>query len=117
MNLVDKITKKQIRTDLPEFRVGDTVRVDVWIKEGKKESPYYGMIIPHMIDPVCWDEKKLEMTQSRDQWLVSNTIKYWGTTIGNFEVHLTRTSFKFRFDIERLVEFFEPEFKEKIILN
>ena len=24
MNLVEKITKKQIRTDLPEFRVGDT---------------------------------------------------------------------------------------------
>ena len=37
MNLVDKITKKQIRTDIPEFRVGDTVRVDVKIKEGKRE--------------------------------------------------------------------------------
>ncbi len=37
MNLVDKINKKQVRTDIPEFRVGDTVRVDVWIKEGKKE--------------------------------------------------------------------------------
>lgn len=33
MNLVDKITKKQIRTDLPEFRVGDTVRVDLKIDE------------------------------------------------------------------------------------
>ena len=33
MNKVDLITKKQIRTDLPEFRVGDTVRVDVKIKE------------------------------------------------------------------------------------
>ena len=33
MNLVDKITKKQIRTDLPEFRVGDTVRVDLKITE------------------------------------------------------------------------------------
>ena len=33
MNLVDKITKKQIRTDLPEFRVGDTVRVDIKIDE------------------------------------------------------------------------------------
>ena len=33
MNLVDKITKKQIRTDLPEFRVGDTVRVDLKIEE------------------------------------------------------------------------------------
>lgn len=39
MNLVENITKKQIRTDLPEFRVGDTVRVDVKIKEksGSKE--------------------------------------------------------------------------------
>ena len=37
MNLVDKITKKQIRTDLPEFRVGDTVKVDVKIVEGKRE--------------------------------------------------------------------------------
>ena len=37
MNLVEKITKKQIRTDLPEFRVGDTVRVDVKIIEGKRE--------------------------------------------------------------------------------
>ncbi len=33
MNLVDKITKKQIRTDLPEFRVGNTVRVDLKIDE------------------------------------------------------------------------------------
>ena len=33
MNLVDKITKSQIRTDIPEFRVGDTVKVNVKIKE------------------------------------------------------------------------------------
>lgn len=37
MNLVDKITKNQIRTDLPEFRVGDTVRVDLKVVEGKRE--------------------------------------------------------------------------------
>ena len=37
MNKVDMITKNQIRTDLPEFRVGDTVRVDVKIIEGKRE--------------------------------------------------------------------------------
>ncbi len=36
-NLIDKINKRQIRTDLPEFRVGDIVKVDVWVKEGKKE--------------------------------------------------------------------------------
>lgn len=42
MNLIDKITKKQIRTDLPEFRVGDTIRVDLKIDEvdsaGKKKT-------------------------------------------------------------------------------
>jgi len=37
VNLVEKITKSQIRTDIPEFRVGDTVRVDVKIIEGKRE--------------------------------------------------------------------------------
>lgn len=37
MNLVDKITKEQMRTDIPEFRVGDTVVVGYHIKEGNKE--------------------------------------------------------------------------------
>ena len=37
MNLIDKINKKQINPNVPEFRVGDTVRVDVKIVEGKRE--------------------------------------------------------------------------------
>ena len=37
MNLIDKINKKQINPNIPEFQVGDTVRVDVKIKEGKRE--------------------------------------------------------------------------------
>lgn len=37
MNLVEKITLSQIRTDIPEFRVGDTVKVNVKIIEGKRE--------------------------------------------------------------------------------
>ena len=37
MNLIDKITQKQMRTDLPEFRVGDNVIVNVKIVEGKRE--------------------------------------------------------------------------------
>lgn len=46
-NLVDKIEKKHIRKDIPEFRVGDTVRVDVWVKEGKKEriQAFEGLVI------------------------------------------------------------------------
>ena len=46
-NLVDKIAEKHIRKDVPEFRVGDTVRVDVWVKEGKKEKiqSFEGLVI------------------------------------------------------------------------
>ena len=46
-NLVDKIAEKHIRKDVPEFRVGDTVRVDVWVKEGKKEriQSFEGLVI------------------------------------------------------------------------
>ena len=36
-NVIDKITKKQMNPNVPEFRVGDTVRVDVKIVEGKRE--------------------------------------------------------------------------------
>ncbi len=46
-NIIDKINKKQVRTDIPEFRVGDTVRVDVWVKEGKKEriQAFEGLVV------------------------------------------------------------------------
>jgi len=36
LGLVDQITKNQIRTDIPAFRSGDTVKVNVRIKEGEK---------------------------------------------------------------------------------
>jgi len=37
VNVIDKITKEQLNPNVPEFRVGDTVRVDVKIIEGKRE--------------------------------------------------------------------------------
>lgn len=47
MNLIEKITQKQLRTDIPEFRVGDTVKVDVRIVEGKREriQAFEGIVI------------------------------------------------------------------------
>ena len=46
-NLVDKINEKHIRKDIPEFRVGDTVRVDVKIIEGNKEriQAFEGIVV------------------------------------------------------------------------
>ena len=36
LDLVDKITKSQLRNDIPEFEPGDTLRVHVRIREGEK---------------------------------------------------------------------------------
>lgn len=46
MNLVDKITEKQIKKDVPEIRVGYTVKVNVKIVEGNKEriQAYEGVV-------------------------------------------------------------------------
>ena len=46
LNLIDKITKSQIRTDIPEFRVGDTIKVNYRIIEGKNEriQAYQGIV-------------------------------------------------------------------------
>ncbi len=47
MNKLEMVTKNQIRTDLPEFRVGDTVKVNYKIIEGNKErvQAYEGIVI------------------------------------------------------------------------
>lgn len=35
--LIEEVTKEQLRTDLPAFRAGDTVRVHVKVVEGTRE--------------------------------------------------------------------------------
>ena len=36
LQLVEQITKKQLRNDIPQFKAGDTLKVFVKIKEGEK---------------------------------------------------------------------------------
>ena len=47
LNLVEKITKSQLRTDVPDFKSGDTVKVNVRIKEGQKTriQAYEGVVV------------------------------------------------------------------------
>lgn len=47
MNVIDKINAKQINPNVPEFRVGDTVKVDVKIVEGKRSriQTYEGIVV------------------------------------------------------------------------
>lgn len=47
MNLVDQVEKNYMNRDIPEFRPGDTVRVNVKIQEGNKIriQPFEGVVI------------------------------------------------------------------------
>ncbi|MBY8910843.1 50S ribosomal protein L19, partial [Salinicoccus roseus] len=45
--LINELTKEQLKTDLPEFKAGDTVRVHVRIVEGSREriQVFEGVVI------------------------------------------------------------------------
>ena len=47
MDIIQMVTKEQLRTDIPEYRVGDTVKVHYKIKEGAKEriQAFQGIVI------------------------------------------------------------------------
>ncbi len=51
--IIEKLLAKNLRTDLPEFRPGDTVRVHVKIKEGDKErlQAFEGVVISRTRGP------------------------------------------------------------------
>ena len=46
-SVIQKIEDRALRTDLPVFRVGDTVRLQVRVVEGEKEriQPFEGLVI------------------------------------------------------------------------
>ena len=47
MNVIDKLDAREMRDDLPELGIGDTVKVHVKVREGDKERVqiFEGMII------------------------------------------------------------------------
>ena len=47
MDLIREVTQDYLRTDLPDFRAGDTVKVHVRLKEGEKEriQVFEGLVI------------------------------------------------------------------------
>ena len=47
LSLVEKITREQLHTDIPAFKVGDTVKVHVRIKKGAKTriQMYEGVVV------------------------------------------------------------------------
>lgn len=51
-------------------------------------------------DSPVWDKQHITYTKpSLATWNESNTVKYYGITIGEFQVHNNRDNFKFRFNM------------------
>ncbi len=61
---------------------------------------------------VLWEKEGFSFTKpSVDLWNESNTVKYRGVSIGEFQVHRNRSCYKFRFNLEN----FESLIKNNII--
>jgi large subunit ribosomal protein L19 len=46
-NIIDELNKEQLKTDIPDFRPGDTIEVQVRVREGTRErlQAFEGVVI------------------------------------------------------------------------
>lgn len=50
-----------------------------------------------------WQKSLFSFTKEKlEEWNESNTVKYKGISIGEFQVHKARDCYKFRFNLENL---------------
>lgn len=63
------------------------------------------LLLRKAVSPV-WDNNKFSFTQSLENWNESNTLKYCGISMGEFQVHRNRNCFKFRFNMKGVLELF-----------
>lgn len=54
-----------------------------------------------------FEQKNFTFTKDLSTWNESNTVKYYGVTIGEFQVHKNRGSLKFRFHMKNLLDLLE----------
>ena len=76
----------------------------LWIYQ-EKDDYKYKAINKDDVKEFVWERDKFAFTKSTiDEWNESNTVKYDGTTIGEFQVHANRNCFKFRFNMKNLID-------------
>lgn len=73
---------------------------------GSYANPLGNYLFLKKEQPPVWDSDKFSFTQTLDSWKESNTLKYCGVSIGEFQVHRNRNCFKFRFNIDGIVRLF-----------
>lgn len=77
----------------------------VYCKNDKFEYKILDMDFAKNID---WDYSKISFTkQTIEEWNESNTLKYDGISIGEFQVHRNRDCYKFRFNFPNFIKVVE----------
>ena len=75
----------------------------LWIYK-EKEKYDFKAISQNDIKAFQWQKEKFTFTKTDiSLWNESNTVKYDGLTIGEFQVHNHRSCFKFRFHLANLL--------------
>ena len=83
MNIIDKINEKQINPNIPEFRVGDTVRVDVKIIEGKREriQAFEGVVVARRGSSETFTVRKISSGVGVERTFPIHSPKVAGITV------------------------------------
>lgn len=79
----------------------------LWIY--KHDSEYdYRIFNKEFASNMKWEKELFSFTkQTLEEWNESNTLKYDGISIGEFQVHKARDCYKFRFNLENLIRVVE----------
>lgn len=78
----------------------------LWIR--KTKGKYEFKIFPKGFGAnFKWNSKEISFTKDLSTWNESNTIKYGGKSLGEFQVQKHRHCFKFRFDFENMIKIVE----------
>ena len=76
----------------------------LWIYE-EKDGFKHQEISKDSIKQFVWERDRFTFTKSTiEEWNESNTVKYDGKSIGEFQVHQNRNCFKFRFNMQNLLD-------------
>lgn len=76
----------------------------LWIYKKKNEYDYL-ILNSDFAKDFTWKKELFTFTKnSLEEWNESNTVKYNGITIGEFQIHKKRSCYKFRFNMKNFIE-------------
>lgn len=70
---------------------------------GSQANPLNNYLFLQKEQPPIWNSSEFSFTQTLNSWNESNTLKYCGISIGEFQVHRNRNCFKLRFNVDGII--------------